>query len=248
MTSVIQAGDRIITAEELIPLLTNYQMLTRLVGEHIIDRAIESIECTPEEITVASQQFARQHQLSTEAERLAWLTRHHLDREQFIAMATRGLRIEKFKRATWEDKVQSYFRDRQQQLDRVVYSIIWTKDVDLAQEIYFRIQQGEQTFAELAREYSQGSEAELGGLAGPVELRTLPQPLAQKLSLSQQGVAFPVRLGEWMVVLRLEKYLAVQLDEKMRQRILNELFSQWLQEQLKQQKYKIEQAENYWQK
>ena len=247
MTTVIQTGDRIITAAELIPLLTNYQMLSRLVSESIIDEAIQSIECTPEEIATACQQFAQQYQLNTEAERVDWLTRHQINREQFIAMATRGLRIKKFQQATWGNKVQSYFLDRQKQLDRVIYSIIWTKDIGIAQEVYFRVQEKEQTFAKLAREYSQGPEAELGGLVGPVELGTLPQPLQQALSQSKpEGVSFPIRMGEWMAVFRLENYISVKLDEKMHQRMLNELFSQWLQEQMQERGYKIEHVEKYW--
>jgi len=48
--------------------------------------------------------------------------------------------------------------------------VIRTKDPGVAQELYFRIQAGEQSFAEVAREYSQGPEAYTCGLLGPVEL------------------------------------------------------------------------------
>ena len=46
----------------------------------------------------------------------------------------------------------------------MVYSLIRSKDPGVAQELYFRIQEGENTFSELARQYSQGSEAQTGGL------------------------------------------------------------------------------------
>jgi parvulin-like peptidyl-prolyl isomerase len=247
MTAVIQTGDQIITASELIPLLTNYQMLSRLVTEYIIDEGIKSIECTPEEITQACQQFALANKLTTETARLAWLDRHQLDLEQFTAIATRNLKITKFKQATWGEQVKHYFAKNKRQLDRVIYSIIWVEDVDLAQEIYFRIQEQEQSFAKLAQQYSQGTESRFGGLVGPVELRTLPQPLSKALSGNPtEGNTLPIRIGKWATVVRLEKYINAQLDEQTQQRILNELFKNWLQQQLQARGYQIEQVEKYW--
>jgi len=241
MTIVIQTGDRTINAPEIIPLLVNYQMLSRFVCESIIDQAIESIECTPEEIAIALKQLAQQYQLSTNIERQAWLARHCLNLEQFIALATRSLRVEKFKQANWNNEVRSHFLRRKKQLDQAIYSIIVTQDLSIAQEIYFRIQEKEQSFAELAREYSQGSTAEVGGLVGPIELGNLPPSLAQFLSTSQVGqVSFPFRLEKWLAIVRLEKLISAQLEPKMHQRLLDELFRIWLQEKLKQQEYQIE--------
>ena len=249
MTAVIQTGEQIITASELIPLLTNYQMLSRLVTEYIIDEAIKPIKCTSEEITTACQQFALANQLNTEIDRLAWLNRHQLNSEQFIAIATRNLKIAKFKQVTWGEQVKPYFFKHKQQFDRVIYSIIWVEDMDLAQEIYFRIQDKEQSFAELARQYSQGAEAQSGGLVGSVELGTLPQPLKKALFTNQaEGNTLPVRLGKWMTVVRLEKYINAQLDAQTQQRILNELFKNWLQQKLQKRGYQIEQVEKYWEK
>lgn len=108
-------------------------------------------------------------------------------------------------------------------------------DPGLAQELYFRIQEGEQSFAELAREYSQGSEARTGGLLGPMTLST-PHPLiARILFASQPGqLSSPIRIEEWFVIVRLEKLIPAQLDASMRRRLLNELFESWLWKQLNQ--------------
>ncbi|MBD0262956.1 MAG: peptidylprolyl isomerase, partial [Tolypothrix sp. Co-bin9] len=48
----------------------------------------------------------------------------------------------------------------------------------------------------------------------------------------------PTRLGEWWIIVRLEKVLPVKLDEPMKQKLLNELFNTWLQEQLQPQSAK----------
>jgi len=235
MTVVLQIGDRAITAEEVLPLLAGYQMLPRFIQELLIDQAIATIECTPDEIEEACKQFFAQAQITDESSRQSWLGQHGMTEEQLQSLATRGLRIEKFKQATWGPKLESYFLSRKDQLDKVIYSLVRTKDVGIAQELYFRILEGEQSFAELARAYSQGPEAQTDGLIGPVEL-SVPHPtLAQLLSLSQPGqLCPPTRVGEWLVLVRLEKFIPAQLDEPMRRRLLDECFNNWLQTQLEQ--------------
>lgn len=233
--AVLQVGDRTITAEEIIPLLAGYQMLPSLLRELIIDQAIASFECTPEEKANSLGQFYQQNQITDETVKSAWLKHHRMTSEQLEALATRGLLIEKFKQATWGHKLESYFLGRKGQLDRVIYSLIRTREAGIAQELYFRIQEGEQSFADLAREYSEGSEAQTGGLIGPVELSVPHAMLAQMLRLSQPGQLLPpTRLEDWFLIIRLEKFIPAQLDAPMRQRLLNECFTTWLSEQLKQ--------------
>jgi len=235
MTKVLQFGDRIITAEEIIPLLAGYQMLPKLLRELLIDQAIAPIECTSEEKADACQQFDEKNQLTAETERQAWLAHYGMNSEQLEALATRELRIEKFKRANWGHRLESYFLTHKSKLDKVIYSLIRTKDVGIAQELYFRILEGEQSFAEVARAYSQGPETQTGGLIGPVEL-SVPHPaLAQILAVGQPGQLWsPTRVGEWLVIVRLEKRIPAQLDESMRRQLLNHLFEAWLAEQMSQ--------------
>lgn len=54
------------------------------------------------------------------------------------------------------------------------------------------------------------------------------------LSISQPGQLWPpTRVGEWFVVVRLEKFLPAKLDDGTRQRMLDELYNNWLTEQVK---------------
>jgi parvulin-like peptidyl-prolyl isomerase len=234
MNAVLQAGNRTIAAEEIIPLLTKYQMLPQLLRESIIDQAIALIKCTPEETARACQYFYQQNQLTSETEQQAWLERHSMTLEDLEDLATRNLRIEMFKQENWGHRLEAYFLKLRGKLDKIIYSLIRTKDAGVARELYFRAQEGEQPFTELAQAYSQGPEAQTGGLVGPIEMSNLHPNLAQILRASQSGRLLPPsRLGEWFVVVRLEKLLPARLDKPMRRRLLNELFEAWLQEQLK---------------
>jgi parvulin-like peptidyl-prolyl isomerase len=240
MTVALTIGERKISADELMPLLSGYGMLPNLIQELIVDQAIAQWEATlkepvitDEEAQAARTQFLAQQRIDSDEAYKAWLARHAMTAQQFETLALRSLRLEKFKTATWGPKLESYFLSRKSALDKVIYSLIRTKDVGIAQELYFRIQDGEQSFAELAREYSQGQEAQTDGLIGPVEL-SVPHPtMAKMLSVSQPGQLWPpTRISDWMVIVRLERYVPVQMDDNTRQRLLNELFTTWLDEQL----------------
>jgi parvulin-like peptidyl-prolyl isomerase len=233
--SILQVGNRTVTVEELLPLLSQYRLLPKLWQESMIDEAIEPFACTPEEQEQCCQEFYTQQQLTSEAERQSWLQQQGLTETQLVNLATRKLRIEKFKQATWGSKLASYFRKRKPGLDQVVYSLLRVQEASTAQELFSRLQTDEQSFAELARQYSQGTEAETGGLIGPMALSTPHAKLARLLTTSQPGqVSPPTPIGEWWVIVRLEKTLPAELNAAMRQRLLDELFSGWLQERIKQ--------------
>lgn len=232
MQAVLQVGDQSFSAIEMVQRLVGYQMLPQLAREIIIDQAIADIECSREEEEQAQQQFFTQYQLSSEDDLHAWLRQNGLTLEQWQVLMLRPVKLEAFKQATWGAQLGSYFLKQKQHLDQAIYSLIRTQDLAIAQELYFRLQEGESSFAALAQEYSQGPESQTGGLIGPRELSQAHPKLAQLLRTSQPGQIFPpVRLGEWLLIVRLEKLIPAQLDDPTKQRLLNDLFNRWLQQQ-----------------
>ena len=83
MQTIIKSIDRTITAEDVIPLLDKYGMLSRLAYEDIVDRAIAQIKCTPQEIALASKLWQHRQSKSPKA-------------SNSKASAIRKLRIKKF--------------------------------------------------------------------------------------------------------------------------------------------------------
>jgi parvulin-like peptidyl-prolyl isomerase len=242
MTEVIQLGNiwqqtvnnlNNCASAEILQLLEKYQILPHLIKEMVLDQAIASISCTAEEEKTASEKLAQQLQITSDDARQRWLEQNNLSADKFRAIAIRQLQIEKFKHHNWGSHIESYFTQRQPQLNQVVYSLIRTTDMGMAQEIYFRLEAGEQSFAELAKEYSQGPEAQTNGIIGPIELQKLHPALAKILITSQpQQLLPPIQIESLIVIARLEKFIRVQLDNSLRQRLLNELFQTWLKAQI----------------
>jgi parvulin-like peptidyl-prolyl isomerase len=225
----------IIPAREIPSLLSRYQLLPQLRRGIVIDRAIASYSCTDTERQQAIEQFERQNHITCPESREKWLKKSGMSAAQMAEVAVRSLLIEKFQQETWGAKVESYFISRKAAFDQVIFSLLRTSDGLLAQEIYFRIFEGEQTFAEMAQQYSKGPEANTGGVVGPVPLSQLNPALAKILSICQPGQLWhPTRIENWFAIVRLEKLLPAQLDENMRQRLLDEMFETWVSEQIQQ--------------
>ncbi|MEA5452252.1 peptidylprolyl isomerase [Leptolyngbya sp. CCNP1308] len=230
---VLHIGDQVLALADIVPLLQRYGMLPALIKELVIDRAIAAVTLTPEQNALALEQFLQTNQIASPEQQQGFLAQRGLSEGDLPALAQRAHKLQQYKLDTWGHQVESHFLQRKAHLDRVLYSLIRTRDGGLAQELYFRIQDDGQPLADLARQYSEGQEAQTGGLIGPVEL-SVPHPaLARLLSISQPGQLWPPsRVGEWFVVVRLEKFLPARLDEATRQRLVDELFNTWLTEQV----------------
>ena len=104
--------------------------------------------------------------------------------------------------------------------------------MNLASEIYFRIKEKEETFEDLASKYSQGLEKNSRGVLGPSPVAKLHPLLAEILIKSEPShVNAPKRIGESIVVTRLESYIPAQLDDFMREKMSNELFNTYIDTQ-----------------
>ncbi|WP_240966684.1 peptidylprolyl isomerase [Nodosilinea sp. P-1105] len=241
---LLHVGHQPITADHLMVTLRRHGLLPAVIKELVIDQAIAalpddnlSVAAGPITAETALEQaiatFRQTHQLANETQVNAFLQQRGLTPTDLGPLALRHQKLQQFKQATWGNQVESYFLQRKQQLDRVLYSLIRTREAGLAQELYFRIQDDGHPFADLAREFSAGQEAQTGGLIGPVELAVPHPALARVLAVSQPGQLWPpTPMGEWFVIVRLEKFLPARLDDPTRQRLLDELFNTWLSEQV----------------
>lgn len=228
-------GTETIAYEQILDRVAGYGMLPQLVKEIVIDQITASVTLTPEEEKAAYQATAQQLGIKSTEQVQAWLKSQGMRGEQLEHLSRRAAKVEKYKQETWGVRANAMFLERKAQLDRVVYSLLCTRDFGVAQEVYFRVKEGEQTFEELARQYSQGPEAQTGGLVGPVELGSLHPLLAKLLASAAEGhLHTPTVIGDWIVLTRLEKLLPAVIDDPTRSRLITERYNEWLDGQVKQ--------------
>ena len=233
MSSTLTHPLATVNHHNILPLLASYQMMPKLLRERVIDSAIAAIECTPQEIDQAYQKFYQTNCINSDKELQIWLQRHSMTVTQLELTVIRPLKIQKFKQQTWGTQLESYFWQRKADLDLVIYSTIKVADQDLAQELFFRISEGEQTFAEAARQYSQGIEAYTGGMMTPSSIGRLPKYLTQVLRYLNPGELYrPVACNNYFIIVRLEQIIPAKLNPLTAKSLLDEMFESWIQKQI----------------
>ena len=163
----------------------------------------------------------------------------HMALEWGIELAATGnlqqrmLRHQQFKVARWGDEVEGYFQAHQVEFDRVLISIIQVKDAALMQELFFRIESGEQSFAEIALDYSQGIHAQNGGSWGPLLWRDLTLEIREVVAKLAPGALSPLfELDGYHTLIRLDRHEVACLDDNRSNFILDRLFANWLAPEL----------------
>jgi len=199
----------------------------------LIEEAIKDYDVTESEYLESCKRFYQQQRLTSDADLDLWLQQQSLGRENLVDLIKKELRLRKFKTDKWENQVESHFCQRKSQLDRVVFSLIRVKEIDIAEEIYFRLVSQEASFVELAPIYSTGIEAKTKGISGPIELGKLDPVLADALrALQPAEVLPPMQIGGWWVVVQLETIICAQLDDEIRHYLTEELFDRWIYEEV----------------
>lgn len=142
----------------------------------------------------------------------------------------------RFARQRFGPGLEERFLEAQGARDEVIYSLLRVRDSGLARELWIRLEEGEVTFAEAAQQFSEGPEAHRKGVMGPMQIGVLQPPeLALWLRSLRPGEISPPRLiGEWQVLVRLEKLTPARFDAAMREQLLQEELDRFLQRRVQQ--------------
>lgn len=233
MTSPLDLAGTPISLEQLPALLIELELWPLLLRRHL--ERIQAVGYSPtrEEQIAFQQSFLAQERIADLDSLNAWLQRQGISEQQMSQRLFRALQLEQFKQATFGPRVGPLYLERKASLDRVTYSLLRVKERAKALELHLRLQEEEDTFADLASTYSEGVEQQLNGLIGPMELGRINPVLAERLRISSPGQLWPPFEAEgWWVILRHERHLPAQLDTAMTQRLISEMYEQWIVEQV----------------
>jgi parvulin-like peptidyl-prolyl isomerase len=224
-TPTLALGEDCIPFDVLLQQLQDFQLLPRLVEEIILDEVLERTVLDQEiDLDYDSVEFKEWYDRVKQS-RLC----QGMNSQQLTAITERELKLQKFKQLRWGHQVEDYFHSQQRKLDRVVISILKVANPLLARDLYFRLQDREQSFAEIALKYSQDRYRHQGGILGPLALRDLAPPIGKVVIKLQPGeLSHPFPVGKYHVLIRLDELQPAQLDNRMYQFLLDEMFSIWV--------------------
>ena len=217
---------------DLLAELRRHNLLLPLLTRRIIAEAVGSEQPSSEDLEKARAEFLLKNELKDAEAIQCFLNRQGWSDEDLDWQIALPLRIQAHCRNEYRHKAESHFLTRKNQLDRVVYSLLRTKDAFLAQELYLRIAAGEANFGDLASQFAEGSERSTKGIIGPVSMTQAHPILAETLRTAEPGVLMgPIRIDEWLLVTRLESYTPATFDDAMAERLSRELFDQWVNQE-----------------
>lgn len=205
--------------------LGGYRLLHLLEEARFFDLASQGVELSAEERSFAWTHFCKRNGLDPEEESPAIPYAYSgCSLSDLHDVAAREARISKWKQSEFNPLVEDYFDQHKGQMGKVVYSLLRAKEAGVARELWFRIHEGEATFAELAPEHSSGVEKFTSGIIGPVAAGSIHPVLAEHFrGANEGGLLRPFQVGDWHLVARLEKRLPAVLNDQLRQGIIEEL-------------------------
>lgn len=218
-------------APESLAALAHHGLLRPYLRQSLMADALAAEAISDEERRQALMVFAQQRRLAN-GEALERFRLANLLTPQALALQVElPLRLRKHCERLYRPKAEARFLERKQQLDRVVYSLLRLQDEGLARELYFQLQDGEATFADLAAQYAEGPERATRGIVGPVPLTQAHPQLADRLRTAPVAeLQEPLRIEQWWLLFRLESLTPASFDEPMALQMSQELFEQWLEQ------------------
>lgn len=205
-------------------------IVTRKVIENAADEA--GIKVETEELQKAADQLRLINKLNSADDTWAWLEKHSLSIDDYEEIVYNTVISGKLAAHLFADKVEPYFFENQLDYAGVVMYEVVLDDEDLAIELFYAIKEGEMSFYDVAHKYIQDRElSRKGGYLGIVYRKDLkPEISAAVFAAKPPQVIKPILTSSGVHIILIEEIIQLHLDQKIRTRILTELFSGWLKE------------------
>ena len=215
--------------DSILGSLKSYRLWPVVLREAVLDRAISGVSCTEEELEFAWSHWCKRNEVNP----LEPIYEGLSSREMRHA-AAREAKVEKFREQTFVKLLPEYFRSRKGELDRVLLEIVHFQHESVAEEALFRCRGGEQSLEVAANElaYRDGEDSTVKRV-GPIGLGRLNSSLASLVIGSKEGTILgPKKLGHFYTLVRVIEFKEASLDARTRQRLLEELLNQWVEQQI----------------
>lgn len=233
MNSYLKIGDRLLDGDRIIAALVQYELLEPLVGQILVDAAIAEVPLSSQEVfqtLIGSTDLPMPEDFDRFL--LQWCELKNVTPTYLTNVIIRQMRIEKFKQIQFAPNVESTFLQNKSSFDQVEFSLLQTNDFLLAQELYLQLRDDDMDFASLAQQYA--IDRSNSGRIGPVPLSTLPEPIANQLRAQTIAqVCEPIAIDDIYWIVRLDKRSEANLNDRTRALLIDQMYSQWLQSQVK---------------
>jgi parvulin-like peptidyl-prolyl isomerase len=213
-------------------------VLEGIATRKVIAEAAKQVAITlePEELQEAADKLRSANKLHKAEETWSWLNAHLLSIEEFEEIIKTNLLSEKLAHRLFADKVEHFFYENKLNYAAAVTYEAVLDDEDLAMELFYALQENEISFQEIAREYIQDPEIRrAGGYQGLFSRNHLRPEIASAVFAANPPQALkPIVTPKGIHLIWVEEIIQPELDEQLRAKILGDMFTAWLQQQVAQ--------------
>ena len=221
--------DRIFTTDQVCGLVRRMDLRAQLLIRHLEEEIAQLVPVDSSWLESALPKFLSGNTLD------ATLATHGWTREDLELNIWRPEALRRFAEQRFGPGVEEQFLKEGGNSDQVVYSMIRLQDAALAREVWIRIEENEMSFSEAASQFGGGQESSHLGVIGPLKVGQIyPIELREHIRNLQPGqVQPPVRLGDWLVLLKLEKITLSTFNDETRSKILDSQLRRFLENRAK---------------
>jgi len=166
----------------------------------------------------------------------SWLQKHSLSLDDFEELVEATVLSSKLAQHLFANQVEHFFVEHQLDYAQVVMYEVILEDEDLAMELFYAIVSGEISFHEVAHQYIQNTELRrCGGYLGILNRTALkPEISSAVFAASPPEIIKPILTSLGAHLILVEELIQPRLDTMLRRKIISDLFSEWLKQQIEQ--------------
>ncbi|KAB8321060.1 peptidylprolyl isomerase [Tolypothrix campylonemoides VB511288] len=193
-----------------------------------------SLIVTPEEIQTEINYLRLEKYLETDDDIIVWLTEQMLTVEDWEEAIRDRLLEQKLSESLFSQEVEIFFIQNQRNFDQVLLYQLVVPYEHLAHELFYQISEQEISFYEAAHLYDiDEKRRDKCGYVGKTYRYNFNPELAVIVFNAGVGELIgPVRTQDGIHLLTVEEFIPSELTTTIRQNILNQMFMQWLENQL----------------
>jgi len=223
--------------EEIIEFLKQEMLLKefsqRIWYQKIINQAAQErgIIVAPEEIQEDADRLRREKRLEKAADTIAWLTDQMISPEDLEAGIHNHLLVKKLSEYLFYKEAEKYFAEKKLDFEQfIIYQIIVPYQ-QLAQEIFYEIEEEEISFYEAAHLYDIDEQRRYYcGYEGKMYRWSLKPDIASIVFSAPIGeIVGPLKTEQGYHIFMIQEFIQAELTPEVRQEIINKLFKQWLE-------------------
>jgi parvulin-like peptidyl-prolyl isomerase len=203
-----------------------------ILCQRVIDQAASSrsIEILGDEVQAEIDSVRHQLQLEKAADTLAWLDNQAIAPEDWEAGVRNRLLNQKLKQHLFQAGVEKYFNENRLSFDKILLYQLVVPYHQLAQELFYQIEEEEISFFEAAHLYDiDEARRHCCGYEGFVNRQSLPAVISAALFSASVGeLVGPVEMEEGYHLLLCQSFVPGELTDDVRESILDRLFQEWL--------------------